>query len=115
MIICVSLELQPLLERARRASRALRTLSGSRRDAALAAIADAISGRRDSILAANEADMSVANDLPDALRDRLHLDDARIDAIIRSVHEVRGQPDPLEGRREVGRKLLGCARRCPHS
>jgi glutamate-5-semialdehyde dehydrogenase len=98
----VSLKVAPLLERARAASLALRKLPASRRDGALDAIADAIAQQEGQILSANAEDLTRAEALPPALKDRLRLDSARVAALVRSVREVRGQADPLSERRELG-------------
>jgi len=101
------LTIRPLLERAKKAARELRTLPSERRDEALSAIADAIDAQRAEILSANEADMAESGDLTDALRDRLRLDPLRIDGVIRAVREVCAQPDPLAASREIGEGRSG--------
>jgi glutamate-5-semialdehyde dehydrogenase len=96
-----------LLKRAKKASRELARLSGDRRDAALDAMARAIEARRDRISAANQVDLSAAADLSGALRDRLRIDDARIEAMVRAIREVRALPDPLALSRDLGTGRAG--------
>jgi glutamate-5-semialdehyde dehydrogenase len=94
-----------LCSAAKRASRTLARLDGSVRDAALEAIAAAIEGRTDEILAANERDMQLGAEaeIGDALLDRLRLDEARIGSIAAAVRQIAALPDPvgevIEGRR----------------
>jgi glutamate-5-semialdehyde dehydrogenase len=94
-----------LCSAAKRASRTLARLDGSVRDAALEAIAAALEGRTDEILAANERDMQLGAEaeIGDALLDRLRLDEARIGSIAAAVRQIATLPDPvgevIEGRR----------------
>ena len=101
------MKIRPLLERARRAARELRTLPADRRDNALDAIARAIDAQRAEILAANEADMAESGDLTEALRDRLRLTADRVDGVVRAVREVQAQPDPLAACRAIGEGRSG--------
>lgn len=82
-------------------------LSAEERDQALHAIARAIEAHKASILAANAADVEVATALSPAMRDRLLLDEKRFAAMVRSVDEVRAQPDPLGARRPLSRGRSG--------
>lgn len=91
-----------LLARAKVASRALAKTSTEARDAALAAIARQLAARRAELLEANHADVEDAANLSPALRDRLRLDAARLDALARAVEEVRALPDPLASQRALG-------------
>jgi len=59
--------------------------------AAAAAIRDA----RDTILAANQADLATARDLSPAMRDRLELTPARIEGIAAGLEAVAALPDPV--------------------
>jgi glutamate-5-semialdehyde dehydrogenase len=70
-----------------------------RRTAALGAIADAIDARHGDLLAANREDLAAAGELPEAMRDRLALDDGRLASLSRAVREVAAQPE-LVGRVE---------------
>jgi glutamate-5-semialdehyde dehydrogenase len=82
-------------ERARAAARVLAALDRDRRDAVLAAIADAIDDHGDTLVAANRLDLAAATDERPAIRDRLTLDDARCAALAQSVRDVAALPDPI--------------------
>jgi glutamate-5-semialdehyde dehydrogenase len=90
---------------AKRASRALARTDTAVKDAALAAIAEALYTRIDEILLANERDMQLGReaDLSEALLDRLRLDESRVAAIARAVSQIAALADPvgevIEGRR----------------
>ncbi len=90
---------------AKRAARTLAVLDSDSKNAALEAIAAALSTRAEEILAANERDMQHAReaDIGDALLDRLRLDEGRIAAIAAAVRQVAALADPvgelIEGRR----------------
>jgi glutamate-5-semialdehyde dehydrogenase len=90
---------------ARRAARRLAAVDTAVKDAALLAIADALSERTPEILAANELDMDAGREaeIGAALLDRLALDPARIAAIAAGVRKIAALPDPvgelIEGRR----------------
>ncbi len=82
---------------ARAASRGLAQLSSERKDQALEAVAEAIERRSAEILEENAEDVrsARAERLPDALVDRLLLDEDRIRDIVDSVRAVRALPDPI--------------------
>jgi glutamate-5-semialdehyde dehydrogenase len=82
---------------AREASHELATAPAATRDAALARIAELLSERADGVLEANAADLADerAASLDAALRDRLTLDAARIEAMAEGVREVAALPDPV--------------------
>ena len=76
------------------------TLAGtstSTRDQVLAAMADRIDGAHDAVLAANATDVEAgaAAGLSTAMRDRLRLDDARLDGIAAGLRALIDAPDPL--------------------
>jgi len=96
-----------VLHRAKQAARTLARRGAPDRNAALEAIAACIDAQRQDILRANAEDMAGASGLTSALQDRLRLDDARIDGIIRALREVQAQPDPLSGSRPIGRGRSG--------
>jgi glutamate-5-semialdehyde dehydrogenase len=83
--------------RARVASRALATLTRDRKDAALAAIADALVAHTSEIVAANAEDLArgEADGLTAGLLDRLRLDPPRIAKIADAVRDVAALPDPV--------------------
>jgi len=86
-------------EAARAAARALREMPAETKARALRAAARAIRDGAKDILAANAQDMRAAKDLTPALRDRLVLNDARVEAMAKGVDDVAALPDP------VGREL----------
>jgi glutamate-5-semialdehyde dehydrogenase len=97
----------PLLERAKRAARAMRIAPREQREAALTAIARAIEANGGAILAANAVDVANATQLSAAMKDRLALDEKRVRGMIRALEEVRAQEDPLGSRRSIGRGRTG--------
>src|SRR5437764_10440985 len=82
---------------AKRASRVLATLDSGTKDAALEAIAAALSDRTAEILEANVRDLEAGreNGLSAALLDRLALDSERVAAIAAGVREIAALPDPV--------------------
>jgi glutamate-5-semialdehyde dehydrogenase len=82
---------------AKRASRELSTASGEVKAAALARLAELLGERSAEILEANAADLADerAATLTDALRDRLALDEGRIEAMAAGVREIAALPDPV--------------------
>jgi glutamate-5-semialdehyde dehydrogenase len=94
-----------LAERARAAAPAIASLDAGARQHLIEDMAAQLDADRTAILAANAEDMrrGEASGLGKALLDRLALDDARIDGIVRAVREIAVQPDPLGQvtRREV--------------
>jgi glutamate-5-semialdehyde dehydrogenase len=90
----------PVAETCAAAARAARALAGAsteQKNAVLEAAARLIEERRPLILESNAADLADqrANDLTDALRDRLTLTDGRIDAMAAGVREIADLPDPV--------------------
>lgn len=84
-------------ENAARASRLIAAASAEQRDAALAAIAAGLRRQTAEVLEANRNDLADerAEGLTPALRDRLALDEARIEAMAEGVEQVRALDDPL--------------------
>ena len=80
---------------ARAASRVLMNAPTAVKDSFLLALADALDEMRGEILEANKADYDAADALTPAMRDRLLLNDARIDGIIRDTRHVAELPDPV--------------------
>ncbi len=82
---------------ARDASHVLATLSRARKDAALTEIADAITRRSAEILTENREDVRLGREarLPDAMIDRLLLDEDRLADVAASVRELAALPDPV--------------------
>ncbi|HXV23261.1 MAG TPA: glutamate-5-semialdehyde dehydrogenase [Alphaproteobacteria bacterium] len=86
-----------LAEEAKTASATLALASTQAKNAALTAAAEAIRRRTAALLAANRRDLEAADTrgLSGALRDRLALDEKRVEAIARGLEEVAAQPDPI--------------------
>jgi glutamate-5-semialdehyde dehydrogenase len=82
---------------AQRASRVLAGLPRARKDEALGNVADALARRAAEILAENAEDVRLAreNRLPDALVDRLLLDEDRLRDVAASVRALAALPDPV--------------------
>ncbi|QCB93211.1 glutamate-5-semialdehyde dehydrogenase [Cellulomonas shaoxiangyii] len=83
--------------RAKVAARSLATATRATKDAALHAMADALVGAADAIVAANAEDLARGRDagMSPGLLDRLALDPARIGAIADALRELAGLPDPV--------------------
>ncbi len=82
---------------ARRASHALATVGGERRDRALRAAAASVREHCRDILNANATDMSeaTARGLSPPMRDRLMLDADRVESMASSLEAIAELPDPL--------------------
>ncbi|MEW6269670.1 MAG: glutamate-5-semialdehyde dehydrogenase [Thermodesulfobacteriota bacterium] len=89
-----SLIAEPLLA-ARAALRPLRLASTATKDAALRAFARLLREETSGLLAANQRDLAALRDATSAFRDRLTLDERRIDAMARALEEVAELPDPV--------------------
>jgi glutamate-5-semialdehyde dehydrogenase len=81
--------------RARAAARVLALAPSAQKDAALAAMAQALRDRRREILGANADDIADAKAATAAFIDRLALDEKRIAAMADSLDVVRALPDPV--------------------
>jgi len=90
-------ELMQKAEAAGAAARKLAIASTEQKNAALAAIADALVAHTDAILAANSEDMAAAQaaGMAPAMQDRLRLNPARLEAMAHDVRAVAGLPDPV--------------------
>ncbi len=95
--------MEQFLEEAKRASRVLSTLSGAERNRILNEMAEGLRMCVLEIIEANALDMKAAdeNDLSSALKDRLYLDEKRIEAMAVAVEDIAALKDP------VGRVLEG--------
>ena len=84
-------------EAAKKASRILAVASTDTKNKALKAIAKAIDTKRDRWLKANAADIENAKKegMRESLIDRLLLNDARVDGIVKSIDEVIALNDPI--------------------
>ena len=90
-------EVTQIAEAARQACAELAVTSTEERNAALAAMAQALRDHADEIVAANAADMEAARakGTSDALLDRLMLDDARLEDMASALEDLMALPDPL--------------------
>jgi glutamate-5-semialdehyde dehydrogenase len=90
-------KVEDLCVAAQRAARELAALPRERKDAALHDVADALERRAAEILTENEEDLRLAREQrqPDALIDRLLLDEDRLADMVASVRAVAALPDPV--------------------
>ena len=90
-------EMETLGRNARAAVQELAQASADRKNAALREAAAVLRARTDDILAANERDVTAAENrgTAPALVDRLKLDAARIDAIAAGLEQIAALPDPV--------------------
>ncbi|HZT52120.1 MAG TPA: glutamate-5-semialdehyde dehydrogenase [Stellaceae bacterium] len=88
-------EMQALGAAARRAAALLARADAAAKTAALEAAARALRAARAELLAANARDMAAASGLAPAMRDRLLLDEKRIEAMAQGLEEVARRPDPV--------------------
>ncbi|HNV54429.1 MAG TPA: gamma-glutamyl-phosphate reductase, partial [Pseudomonadales bacterium] len=90
-------QMQQIGLRAREASRTLARASTGDKNRALIATAEALQQHRTTLLHANGHDLEAARarQLEPALIERLTLNDARIDAMIESLHQVAALADPV--------------------
>ncbi|MCK4974822.1 MAG: gamma-glutamyl-phosphate reductase, partial [Sulfurimonas sp.] len=95
--------MEKFLEEAKSGSRVLSTISGAEKNRILKEMAGALRNNTTNLLEANASDMSSAdkNDLSSALKDRLLLDEDRIDAMAVAIEEIAALKEP------VGRVLDG--------
>ncbi len=95
--------MEQFLAEAKAASRELALIGGAQKNAILRQMASALRGATMDILEANALDMKAAeeNNLNSALKDRLLLDEKRIDAMAVAVEEIAALKEP------VGRVLDG--------
>jgi len=95
--------MEQFLEEAKASSRILATLSGTQKNTILKAMAQGLRDASGEILAANARDMQAAeaNDLSAALKDRLLLDEGRVEGIATAIEQIAALKEP------VGRVLDG--------
>ncbi|MGA9745992.1 MAG: glutamate-5-semialdehyde dehydrogenase [Nocardioides sp.] len=88
---------EDLARRARTASVDLALATRATKDAALQAMAGALETRTTAILEANALDVeaAAASGTPDAMLDRLRLDDGRVHGMAEGLRDVAGLPDPV--------------------
>ena len=80
---------------ARAAASVLANAPGEAKDRALRAAAEAVRDGRAGLMEANARDLEQASGLRDSLRDRLALDEARVEAIAAGLEAVAALPDPV--------------------
>ena len=80
---------------ARTAAIAVARATTATKNTALLEIANRIEAQREEILAANARDLAAANQLDDAMRDRLTLTPARIASMAQGVREIATLADPI--------------------
>ena len=90
-------EVESVARRARTASVDLALATRATKDAALHAMADAMEAATGSILEANAADVDAARaaGTPEAIIDRLRLDEDRVRGMADGLRDVAGLPDPV--------------------
>lgn len=89
--------MEQFLEKAKSASRVLATLSGNERNRILREMAEALRANTMNIIEANAIDMKHAEEenLTSSLKDRLMLDEKRIDAMAVAIEEIAALKDPI--------------------
>jgi glutamate-5-semialdehyde dehydrogenase len=95
--------METFLQEAKASSRVLSTLSGADKNSILKAMAQGLRDNMPEILEANTLDMAAAevNNLSDALKDRLLLDEGRVEGMAKAIEEIAALKEP------VGRVLDG--------
>ncbi|MDD2829345.1 MAG: glutamate-5-semialdehyde dehydrogenase [Sulfuricurvum sp.] len=95
--------MEQFLEKAKSASRLLATMSGSERNRVLREMAQSLRANTMNIIEINAIDMQRAEEenLPSSLKDRLMLDEKRIEAMAVAIEEIAALKDP------VGRVIEG--------
>lgn len=102
-------EIEELARQAREAARTMALAPAEVKNRALRAMAQGLLERRDEILQANAADLSVAEGKghPHAFLDRLRLDAERVQGMARGLQEVAALPDPVGEVNEMERRPNG--------
>ena len=90
-------QMQQIGQAAKQASRHLARLSSRKKNSILEAMAEALEAHRAAIQEANAKDLAAGKDagLAAAMLDRLELNDARIDDMIKGLHDVAVLKDPV--------------------
>lgn len=101
--------MQDLGRQARAASRVIAAASTGAKNAALAAMAEAIRAQRDTLLAANARDLEAARTagLEPAMVDRLTLTAKGVEAMAAGIEQVAALPDPIGEITDVRRRPSG--------
>lgn len=90
-------DMMAMADRAVKASRALAKLTSRKKKSILEAMAAELDAQREAIKQANKLDMDAGRKagLSNAMLDRLLLNDARIDSMIKGIHDVSVLKDPV--------------------
>ncbi len=90
-------QMQQIGQAAKQASRHLARLSSRKKNSILEAMAEALEAHRAAIQEANAKDLAAGKEagLATAMLDRLELNDARIDDMIKGLHDVAVLKDPV--------------------
>jgi glutamate-5-semialdehyde dehydrogenase len=90
--------MEAFLKEAKASTRVLAQLSGTEKNRILREMAAELRERGGSILEANELDMAEAevNNLSSALKDRLFLDEVRIEGMATAIEEIAALKEPVE-------------------
>ncbi len=93
----IQLQVLEMGRKARAAALELTKLSSETKDQILLAMADELEAQTSAILTANEKDLASADELglTDAMKDRLRLDETRVQAIAQGIREVAELHDPV--------------------
>jgi glutamate-5-semialdehyde dehydrogenase len=89
--------MEHFLEKAKSASRILATMSGNERNRILREMAEALRANTMNIIEANALDMRSAdeNDLAPSMKERLILDEKRIESMAIAIEEIAALKDPI--------------------
>ena len=84
----------------------LAATTGEQRNAALAAMAEALCANKDEIFAANKVDLENAkkNNIQGAVIKRLKFDEGKLRSVIDGIHQLISLPDPI-GRKQIMREM----------
>ncbi|MEA4979777.1 MAG: glutamate-5-semialdehyde dehydrogenase, partial [Petrimonas sp.] len=66
----------------------------SPKNSVLLGLADLLNKNKSEILLKNELDMDSFSDMDESMKDRLKVDEKKVDGMIRSLREVAEQDDP---------------------
>ena len=88
-------QMREMAKRARAAARTLAVASTEKKNDALRRMAELLRERSGEIIAANTKDLDAGSELAGAMRDRLALDEARVEKMAAGVEQVAGLPDPV--------------------
>ena len=84
----------------------LAATTGEQRNAALAAMAEALCANKNEIFAANKIDLANAekNNIQGAVIKRLKFDEGKLQSVIDGIHQLISLPDPI-GRKQIMREM----------